>query len=438
MASHRTDISSGTVLKNALGGAIGGWIAFTILDPQMRQVESLRRGAPDYSHGAATAVTSLMLGAVVGAAIGAALVIAEEVPTQRWLRLIGRTVLAIIIGGFIGCFGLLAANAVFTPFALTGIKLLIIVGRMLAWALMGTAAGLCPGILSGSRLRVLQAASGGFVGGMIGGVLFDLLGDATDSGSLPRLVGFAVTGLAIGAASALVTEIGKVFWLTALSGGREGRGYYLSKPRNTLGRDELADIPVFGDSSVQKEHATITCSFKGTGAGAYAQIHATGGAKVLVNGTPVQSVALANGDIIHIGASRFRFDAREGSAVPMPAEPGHAPQPIAPGYSANQVSYGSPVVQVVAGPHTGLQIKLIPGAIIGRDPRCDVALVGDNRLSRQHARFILENGAWILEDGGSTNGTYVNGVKVQRQPLTAGDAVQVGDSVLTFAVVPGM
>ncbi len=434
MSGRSSDVSTGTVLKMGLGGAIGGWLAFTILDPQMRQVESLRRGAPDYSHGAVTAITSLMLGAVVGAAIGAALVIAEEVPTQRLFRMIGRAVLAILIGGIIGCFGLLAANAVFTPFALTGMKLLMIIGRMLAWALMGTAAGLCPGILSGSRLRMLQAASGGFVGGMIGGVLFDLLGDATDSGSLPRLVGFTVTGLAIGVAGALVTELGKVFWLTALSGGREGRGYYLAKARNTLGRDELADIPVFGDSSVLKEHATITCSFKGNGAGAFAQINAAAGAKVLVNGTPVQTVYLAGGDIIHIGASRFRFDAKEGSAVPISADVGYT----APGYLPTQSVPGSPVLQAVAGPHTGMQFSLTQGAIIGRDPRCDIALVADNRLSRQHARIILENGVWILEDGGSTNGTYVNGVQVQRQVLSGGDAIQVGDTVLTYSWVPGI
>ena len=38
----------------------------------------------------------------------------------------------------------------------------------------------------------------------------------------------------------------------------------------------------------------------------------------------------------------------------------------------------------------------------------------DMRVSRQHARLWKENDTWALEDLGSNNGTFVNGVKVQQ------------------------
>ena len=434
MASQRGDISTGVVVKMALGGLIGGLITFVLIDPQMREVESASRGSLDLTHGLATALSGLSLGIAVGAAIGGMLVLAEEVPTQRYFRLVGRLFAALVLGGIIGLFGVLGADMIFAPFAMTRVMLLVIVGRTLGWAFMGIAAALCPGILSGSLQRAKQAAMGGFAGGAIGGILFDLLGSAMESGSLPRLVGFGITGLAIGAASALVTEIGKVYWLTALSGSREGKSYYLAKPQNTIGRNELADIPVFGDSSVLKDHAVIRCAFKGSG-GSGATLLAAPGATVLVNGMPIQQVNLSDGDVIQIARNRYLFSAKAGMAAPAPADGvpqmvGFAPSPMAVPMA---MPSGSPMVMAVSGPHAGTQFSLFHGAIVGRDMRCDVPLTLDTRLSRQHARFIQENGLWWIEDGGSTNGTFVNGVRITRQQITPGCQIQMGETVLSVS-----
>jgi Na+-transporting methylmalonyl-CoA/oxaloacetate decarboxylase gamma subunit len=70
---------------------------------------------------------------------------------------------------------------------------------------------------------------------------------------------------------------------------------------------------------------------------------------------------------------------------------------------------------------------------VGRDGENDVPLPGDTFASATHARFEPRgDGVW-LEDVGSTNGTYVNGVKLKRpKRLEPGDIVKIGESDFRF------
>ena len=70
---------------------------------------------------------------------------------------------------------------------------------------------------------------------------------------------------------------------------------------------------------------------------------------------------------------------------------------------------------------------------IGRDGVNDVPLPGDRFASAEHARLDPRgDGVW-LEDAGSTNGTYVNGVKLQRpKRLEPGDIVKIGETDFRF------
>jgi hypothetical protein len=88
---------------------------------------------------------------------------------------------------------------------------------------------------------------------------------------------------------------------------------------------------------------------------------------------------------------------------------------------------------VVRGPHAGSVFMLTHGAIMGRDERCDIALIGDTHLSRQHARFVLEGSIWVVEDGNSMNGLYVNNVRVGRHVLAPGDQIFAGETALQVA-----
>ena len=69
------------------------------------------------------------------------------------------------------------------------------------------------------------------------------------------------------------------------------------------------------------------------------------------------------------------------------------------------------------------------GVKIGRDPgQCQLALQ-DPDVSSLHAFMCCKNGAWMLQDLGSTNGTYVNGNKITTIGLKSGDRIKFGASV---------
>jgi pSer/pThr/pTyr-binding forkhead associated (FHA) protein len=70
---------------------------------------------------------------------------------------------------------------------------------------------------------------------------------------------------------------------------------------------------------------------------------------------------------------------------------------------------------------------------VGRGPQNDVTLDGDDFASAKHARIEpRRDGVWV-EDVGSTNGTFLNGIKLTRpRKLTPGDVVRVGETELRY------
>jgi len=94
---------------------------------------------------------------------------------------------------------------------------------------------------------------------------------------------------------------------------------------------------------------------------------------------------------------------------------------------------------VRTGPAPGTVFDLTKDVtMIGRDVTNEVVL-GDAEVSRQHARLTRTPGGFVLEDLGSTNGTFVNGERlVAPRVLNPGDLVAFGENVtLTFdAVAP--
>lgn len=68
---------------------------------------------------------------------------------------------------------------------------------------------------------------------------------------------------------------------------------------------------------------------------------------------------------------------------------------------------------------------------IGRDQLCDLHLP-DNSVSRQHAEIQCEDGGYIIEDLGSTNGVIVNEEKVQCRELQTGDRIKLGGRIFRF------
>lgn len=72
-------------------------------------------------------------------------------------------------------------------------------------------------------------------------------------------------------------------------------------------------------------------------------------------------------------------------------------------------------------------------AVIGRREICDIYLP-DNSVSRRHAVITRSGGRYLIKDQDSTNGTYVNGVRIKQTELAPGDTIKVGRVVLAFKV----
>lgn len=69
--------------------------------------------------------------------------------------------------------------------------------------------------------------------------------------------------------------------------------------------------------------------------------------------------------------------------------------------------------------------------IIGRADESDIHIPLSS-ISRKHARLFFNHGEEIIEDLNSTNGTFVNGVRVSRCVLQHEDVIRIGDATLLF------
>ena len=67
----------------------------------------------------------------------------------------------------------------------------------------------------------------------------------------------------------------------------------------------------------------------------------------------------------------------------------------------------------------------------------NVLVLGDRRVSRHHGRLQARRGTLVYTDLGSTNGSRVNGIRVDEIVLGEGDRLQVGDTVLVVETLPG-
>ncbi len=154
-------------------------------------------------------------------------------------------------------------------------------------------------------------------------------------------------------------------------------------------------------------------------------------------------VAVAAG----VGGFLFLRSRRKSSPIPSPAprmNPPVAPLGAEPGESALAPQGATPPgatpnqarLVVLQGPVNCPRVEMISqSVVIGRGPS-NLLVINDSNVSRHHARIDLVNAIWIIFDLSSVNGTFVNGVRITRQALRAGDRIQIGAAVLEFQLIP--
>jgi pSer/pThr/pTyr-binding forkhead associated (FHA) protein len=514
------------VLRGLVFGGAGGIIGWILIEAIFQPTRFERPGGPQQ---VTTATDSGLMGALLGLAIGLCLGISEgigEGTNARFKRAVAWFTGLGAVGGFLGMYfgqSLFAGlGGKIDPAQIGGAEFVPqVVIRASAWMLIGLFLGCVFGVPSTSPRRMWNGAIGGAMGGFLGGFVFQTLAlTRLFEGMQLRFLGFGIVGASVGFFISLFVEALKRTWVKVLIGRNEGRDHTLDTPIAYVGRDELAEVPVFLDPLVPRRVA----SFRLTG-GRYALFPETNAMPIMLNGQAlVPGHVLRDGDAIQFGKITLaynekatatgarrpvdsvplsavgsdapltgtqavptaagvcqfcgqRFDPTGACACSVPADmgalpgmdpgmaalsaPGYATQaygtvspwgapptgahaPHDPAYAATVMdpsgmgypggaAPAGPRLVVTGGPYVGQAFPVLwQEAGIGRDPSQEIPLPADNTASRRHARLVAGPMGLTLRDEGSSNGTWVNGVRIQEQPLQPGDTIRIGGTYLTF------
>ena len=119
-----------------------------------------------------------------------------------------------------------------------------------------------------------------------------------------------------------------------------------------------------------------------------------------------------------------------------PMDPGSYHSAPMPGFGGSGMPAMPTLGQLVGaeGPYAGQVFALAAAnSTVGRETTCDIVLSADTTISRTHARLINEGGSFVVYDNGSSNGTFVNGMRLSSPvALAPGDIVQFGGSKFRF------
>lgn len=153
------------------------------------------------------------------------------------------------------------------------------------------------------------------------------------------------------------------------------------------------------------------------------------GATVTVNGRAVEGlIALRPGD--RIGFDQVQATLVSGdTAQALERTPMPAPANEDMGATMVRAALSKYMLRSQTGRMLGRNFALAGATIVGRAPECQLRLE-EASLSRKHARLIPTEDGVIMEDLGSTNGTFLNGERVQRAVAKPGD--EIGFDTLRF------
>ncbi|MEJ5251118.1 MAG: FHA domain-containing protein [Chthonomonadetes bacterium] len=475
----------GRLLLGLVLGGVGGAMAFLIQEPLIDHQAILINPAETVRQ---TLWLSLILGACYGFWLGMADGLTRGLPAQAvrkgviagLIGLPGATI-ALFLGNYVyGTLSVLLGNPMGAGQSPTPLGFVTdLVPRTLGWMFLGAGMGAAVGIVTGSAKRWWHSTIGGTIGGILGGIAFQIFtlifaplytamsgqSGPVEVGAPGRAVGFPVLGASIGFFIALVQEALKAAWVRVILGRNEGREYPVDKPVCIIGRDEYADIPLFGDAHIAPEHARIVRMQDG-----YYLQDLGAPAGVLLNGQAVQQARLKDGDTIQIASMRLQFfekatrslvrEAMERQEKPLSRPPmpdylcpycGERKDPVT-GQCACSIVPGAPValppmdtslpaslapvgtpsrLVVLSGAKAGMVFPLQGDVVtIGREVGRQVLIDFDPTVSRRHARLERQGGQWVLVDEGSRNGSFVNGQPVQQRVIQPGDILRFGGTEL--------
>lgn len=199
---------------------------------------------------------------------------------------------------------------------------------------------------------------------------------------------------------------------------------------NRIGSDPQSNI-VLNRPGVLPQH----CQLHVTPHGVMLQV--PHGTTVSVNGRQVDGlIALRPGDSVAFDGVEARLASMESAAVVRNQAGTHGRLPDSanddPGATAVRPVVPRYVLRGVSGEAFGRTYPVLGITTVGRAPECDLRL-DEPGLSRMHARLLPADDGMLLEDLGSTNGTFINGKRVLRGEARVGD--EVGFDTLRFRLL---
>jgi pSer/pThr/pTyr-binding forkhead associated (FHA) protein len=198
-----------------------------------------------------------------------------------------------------------------------------------------------------------------------------------------------------------------------------------------IGSDPSGQVVLAGDK-VHPHHAVV----QGYGDGQVAIRRATENAEILVNGVRLgpQPTPLLHGDKVQVGPHEMLFvdERRSGSTQYVAA--------VDPAMLAAMAKASASKPREATAATGGRLVSLTDGReyvisghsmVFGRDAGCDVVIT-DKNVSRRHAEIMATPKGYVLIDS-STNGTFVNGGRVEGQRLLArADVIRIGNDEFRF------
>ncbi|MBN2029955.1 FHA domain-containing protein [bacterium] len=199
-----------------------------------------------------------------------------------------------------------------------------------------------------------------------------------------------------------------------------------------IGRKSDNDI-VLEEKNVSRKHAEIIMKDNQY---VISDLQSTGGLKV--NGERVTEKDIHTGDVIGIGNYSLHFD----SGIPEDERTVFETDEqtiLEEGTVIDEDRtrfYEEPEAKLVVIKSEACEEDIVlkeEEVVIGRDEDADVT-IEDDRLSRKHCKIAQVGGQFVISDLNSSNGTFVNGVKVTEKTLENNDKIQIGSNVLQFKV----
>ncbi|QBI51900.1 FHA domain-containing protein FhaB/FipA [Streptomonospora litoralis] len=133
----------------------------------------------------------------------------------------------------------------------------------------------------------------------------------------------------------------------------------------------------------------------------------------------IMAVGVIRTDLLGPAKSKSKRSKRSEERRPAPSRPprGRRNEPRA--------------LVVTKGPLAGTSLNLTSQPIVIGRANDATLVINDDYASGRHARIFSDEGRWVVEDLGSTNGTYLGQQRLTRpQPISVGQPIRIGKTVL--------